>query len=72
MKPRGQDLVIKKSTDGNSSRARFLGKSRGPDALGMTFTTRNAEEDHMATPDLDGSDTLVRGRRRASLAPISE
>ena len=61
MKPRPQDLVITKSTDGNSSRARFLGKSRGPDALGMTSTTRNAEEDHMATPDLDGGDSWCMG-----------
>jgi hypothetical protein len=30
MKPRGQDLVIKKSTDGNSSGARFLGSPAAP------------------------------------------
>jgi hypothetical protein len=36
----------------------------------MTSTRRNAEEDHMVALDLDGGDTVVRGRRRAP-APIS-
>jgi hypothetical protein len=27
----------------------------------MTSTTRNAEEDHMATPDLDGGDSWCMG-----------
>ena len=66
-----QDLGIIKSTHGNSVGLRSEEVLR-PGALGLTPTPSNTEEDHMAPPDLDGSCTLVRGRRRASPARISE